>query len=183
MGFFDKLTKMAKEGVNELANKITEKPQFYQYVDELVSEINAVQKNKSLALDTETKYALQALKDSLRTAMHTFDTRTQAVHGLTGSGVMSAVQYNKAFHDFCEASVNAIHQHQPTLIAAPGIWNKLKACINNILEESLGIKDALEVKKSEVATTGDFKSRFDNVKFEGKDKMEKIEERPFSPTI
>ena len=46
MGFFDKAKKFLKEGVNELASDVTEKPQFYKYVEQLVSEITAVQHNK-----------------------------------------------------------------------------------------------------------------------------------------
>lgn len=190
MGFFDdikkganKLKKAVKEGVNEFANELVEKPQFYQYVELLVSEIKTVQKDKDLTREPEVNDALQALKESLKAAIRKFDNETRAVHGLTGSGQMSAAKYNKAFHEFCEASVNAIHQHQSTLMAAPGIWNKLKAYINNVLEEYLGIKDALEVKESKVATSGEFKDRFDAVKSEGKEKMEEIEEHPLSPDI
>ncbi|MFJ1268619.1 hypothetical protein ACD661_08650 [Legionella lytica] len=183
MGFFDKAKKFLKEGVNELASDVTEKPQFYKYVEQLVSEITAVQHNKKLVLDPETNDALRALKSSLVAAKDKFDKETHAVHGLTGSGQMSAIKYNKAFHDFCETSVNAIYQHQSTIMAAPGIWNKLKACISNVLEEYLGITNALTVKESQVATSGDFKNRFSNVKFEGKEKMEEIEEKPFSPNI
>lgn len=172
-----------KNIVKTVANSITEKPKFYQNVCDLVSEINDVQKNKKLALEPETKEALEALAASLKAAMAKFDTETHAVHGLTGAGKMNAGQYNKSFHDFCKTSINAIHQHQPTLMAAPGLWNKLKAYINNVLEEYLDIKDALEIKDSNVALSGLFKSSFNNVKFEGKEKMELIENERFSPNI
>ena len=182
MGFFTNAKKVAKNAVNGFASEMAGKPQFYQYVSQLVNEITAVQQSSSLVLEPEMADALKALKASLKTAMKKFDNETNAVHGFIGEG-MRAGEYNKAFHDFCETSVNAIHQHQSTVMAAPGIWNKLKACINNVLEEYLGIKDALEVKESNVATSGDFKRRFDNVKTEGKDKMEEIEEKPLSPNI
>lgn len=182
MGFFTDAKKKAKNFVNGVANEVAGKPQFYQYVEELVNEITAVQQSSSVAFEPEVADALKALKASLKTAIKKFDNETNAVHGLIGGG-MHAVKYNKAFHDFCEASVNAIHQHQSTVMAAPGIWNKLKACINNVLEEYLGIKDALTVKESNVAASGDFKIRLDKVKTEGKEKMEEIEEKPYNPNI
>lgn len=183
MKLFETAQKTFKRTVKQVANDIAEKPKFYQNICDLVDEISAVQKDRTLALDPETKEVLKDLKASLKASMAKFDKETYAIHGFTGAGKMNARQYNLAFHDFCKTSVDAIHQHQSTLMAAPGLWNKLKACINNVLEEYLGIKDALEIKDSNVALSGDFKSRFNDAKFEGKEKMELIEEKPFSPNI
>lgn len=186
MGLFDKLTKAVKEGLNEFVDKAKERPQFYINVELLISQIETLQEDKKLKNSPEVQDALQAataLKNTLVKAKDDFD-KVAKIHNFFGPTSMNAHEYHAALHKFCETSVNAIHQHQSTLMAAPGIWNKLKACINNVLEEYLGIKDALEIKENKIATSGsDFKNRFENVKSEGKKDMEEIEDHPLRPDI
>lgn len=174
------LKKGVKEFVNEGVSELVEKPQFYKDVDRLISELDAVVKDKTLQKDQESAPALEAarqLKFTLEQAKNKFDVATKEVHGLLGEG-MNRVAYNNAFYDFAKTSVTAIHQHQPTLMAAPGIWNQIKAAINNVLESWFDVKDALETKVSKVGMYGDFKNRFDTVKDEGKEKVEDIENKP-----
>lgn len=178
--------KEVKEKGQELISDILEKPKFYKDVEKLISEIDAVSKNSDLKNDEKSKDAIAAakeLQEKLETAKKAFDKATKKVHSLTGGG-MTAIAYNNEFAAFAKASVDAIHEYQPTIMAAPGVWNQIKAFINNVFEEYLQIKDALgKVEDSKVATTGEFKGRFEEVKTEGKDKMEEIEKDPRGPDI
>ncbi|KTD74157.1 hypothetical protein [Legionella tucsonensis] len=178
---FQKAVKGVREFVGEVGNEVLEKPQFYKDVEKLISELDALSNDRALKKDPDSKDALAAagqLKFSLEQAKNTFDQDTKAFYGKG----MHPGDYNLALHAFAKASVSAIHEHQTTLMAAPGVWNKLKAAINNVLESWLNIKDALgETKVSKVGMYGEFKNRFEKVKDDGKEKIEDIESKPFGP--
>ncbi|MGM9454981.1 hypothetical protein ACTAZI_16785 [Legionella bozemanae] len=190
-GFWDKVGRKVDQGLDKIGAKVKgvideaiEKPQICTYVDELINKIDLMAKDKRLS-GPENEEALQhaiALGNQLKQARKTFERDTQGYYNLTsGTDTSTVPKLNAAIHAFAKASVDAIHEHQPKIMAAPGVWNQIKAWVNNVLEEYLNIKDALKVKESGVAQSSTFKDKFENVKAEGKQEVEDIEENIFKP--
>lgn len=163
--FFDKLEAKAKGVIKAANNALDQKPPVYSAVDQLITQIDLLLKDKKLSKTETEKDALaelKALKSDLKDAKIKFDEETKDFY----KNGISPFVYKQAIEDFSQRCNDAIHDHQPKIMAAPGIWNKLKAYINNFMEKHFDVKNYFEVKGTEVSHSKDFKSKFEQVKEE-----------------
>ncbi|MCE0724461.1 hypothetical protein [Legionella resiliens] len=194
-GFLDKIKRKGGEFIDDVGGKVKkkvekaiEKPEVCTAVDELITRIEQLEKDvryknspdenfrKSLAEATK-------LKDKLVEARETFNTNTKGFYNLmSGAEVIDQRRLNRAVYDFAKASVDAIHDHQVKIMAAPGVWNKIAAWVNNVLEQYTDIKKRFDVEGSDLAKTSMFKQKFDKVKQEGHHMVDELEnDNPLNP--
>ena len=144
MSFFNKV----KRAIREIDNN----PELYNAAAHLLDEVKEITKaaQKSALYTKETQGSLRQLQVKLTDALRAFD-RSRSIIG---------------FQVFAEACHTAIYDHQPKLMAAPGVWNQLKALFNNFLERYFNVEPCFDPKKSKLALKDDFRQSFDKTKDE-----------------
>lgn len=135
-----------------LKNFINEKPESYDLIDKLRIELNAEAKNKKHSKDI--RYALTQLEAKLAEIQEKFNEKIESVTDL---------QYLMYCRNFAADCRSTIISYEPSLMAAPGIWNKLKAYINAIAEY-FGDEPCLDVDKSTLGLKEGFRQQLNNTK-------------------
>ncbi|MBN9227038.1 MULTISPECIES: hypothetical protein [Legionella] len=139
----------AKAGLKKFGSS---KPDIYNTVRDLRVELKA-EANENHSKDIIN--ALQQLDARLDEIQQTFNKNTNQP--------MNVFEYAFCCREFANDCRSAILSYEPTLIAAPGIWNKCKAYIN-LLVEYFNYQPFLEVEKSTLGLKEDFRQQFNNTK-------------------
>ncbi|QLZ69804.1 hypothetical protein FOLKNPGA_02603 [Legionella sp. PC1000] len=176
------------ETVQKKVDKAIEKPEICTAVDELITRIGQLEKDvryKKSPDENVQKSLAEAIKlrDKLVEARDTFNTNTQKFYNvMSGADVIDQRKLNREVYAFAKASVDAIHEHQVKIMAAPGVWNKIAAWVNNVLEQYTDIKKRFDVEGSGLAKSSMFKEKFDKVKQEGHHMVDELEnDNPLNP--
>ncbi|KTD67065.1 hypothetical protein Lste_3271 [Legionella steelei] len=148
----DKKVDQLKAGANRV---FADKPKIYDTIRDLKVELKAEAKN---AHSEDIINALRQLDARLDEIQKKFNAKT--------SQRMNMIQYMICVRDFATECRSALYSYEPTLMAAPGIGNKLKAYFNRFLEEYLGIEPYFDVEKSTLGLTADFRQQFNQAKTE-----------------
>ncbi|WP_392537733.1 hypothetical protein [Legionella sp. 227] len=128
------------------------KPDIYNTVRDLRVELKA-EANENHSKDIIN--ALQQLDARLDEIQQTFNKNTNEP--------MNVFQYAFYCREFAEECRSAILSYEPTLMAAPGIWNKFKAYFNALVEY-LEFQPFFEVEKSTLGLKEDFRKQFNTTK-------------------
>lgn len=153
MSFFKKVKQVIRE--------IDDNPELYNAAARLLDEVREITASaKKSALYTKgTQDSLKQLQVKLTDALRAFDSSRSII----------------GFQVFAEACHTAIYDHQPKLMAAPGLWNQLKALFNNFLERYFNVEPCFDTNKSKLAIKDEFRQSFDKTKDELSMLIEKSE--------
>ena len=146
-------TKMIK-GIHEAALELDNKPELYKIVGKLKIALKYEMENKRVS-SREVHQSVKQLYATLRDAMQKFDDNTPPTKPCT------IIEYHLHLQKFSKECHSAIFAYQPSLMSAPGLWNRIKAYINNFLEQYLGVDPIFDTEKSELCIkSGDFSNKF-----------------------
>ncbi|CAM2963427.1 Uncharacterised protein [Legionella steigerwaltii] len=160
--FFERTAKDAKNGVKKKWDQVTTgadqlvsvRPQTYKSVQDLMIQLKA-QIRKKDSLPEDVVDALEQLNTKLNRAKEKFDREFEKGINLIKFAVLT--------QEFNEESRSAIYKYQPTLMAAPGVWNKIAAYINAFLEKYCG-GTLFDVEDSVLGKVKEFRQQFDTTK-------------------
>ncbi|KTC78904.1 hypothetical protein Lche_0924 [Legionella cherrii] len=154
MAFFkwnwgEKKAEQVKAGIKKV---ISSKPDVYKSIVDLRVELKAEAKENHSKDIINALLQLNARLDEIQKA---FNANTNQP--------MNIFEYAFCCREFAEECRTTILSYEPTLMAAPGIWNKLKAYINAIVEY-IGFQPLCEPEKSTLGLKEDFRQQFNDTK-------------------
>lgn len=144
-----------KEIAHEIASEIENRPTIYKAVGSLTIALESIKKKPAFKDFVDPMAQLHA---KLKNAMSNFNSNT-AVN-------TSLIKYQTHLQTFAEECHSAIYAYQPTLMSAPGLWNQLKARINNFLEHYFALNPVFDTTLSKLGLQGNFSKKFNQVKNE-----------------
>ncbi|WP_010653032.1 hypothetical protein, partial [Fluoribacter dumoffii] len=127
------------------------KPDFYYTVEKLVNGLNSEKKEKHSAEITE---ALEQLEAKLNAATENFNRKYKEIR---------VFQYRGLVQEFANDCHYAICKYQTTLMAAPGICNKLKSYINSLFEY-FACGKIFDIEFNKLGKDEDFRNKIENAK-------------------
>ncbi|HHF7372541.1 hypothetical protein [Legionella bozemanae] len=156
--FFKKYYDKANTALDEIA---TNNPRIYNTVRKLIDELANVErlaKNREEPLHPDILNAVQQLKAQLNETKRQFDNDFK-------EGI-PLLQFQRRVRDFANDCRSAIYSYEPTLMAAPGILNKLKAYINAFLEQYFAVESYFNTEKNALGLKTEFSKNYNNRKRE-----------------
>lgn len=140
------------KSVRQVWRELDDNPDLYNFAARLHDEAKEItgSDKKMSQYSNETQESLKQFQAELTDALGAFNqSRNMA-----------------GFVAFSETCHNTIYDYQPALMAAPGVWNQLKALINNFLERFFNIEPCFGTNKSELSLKSEFRNTFNNTKNE-----------------
>lgn len=140
--------------------KATNNPPIYSTVRKLIDELANVErlaKDHEEPLHPDILNAVQQLKAQLNESKRQFDNDFK-------KGIPLFL-FQRRVRDFANECRSAIYRYEPTLIAAPGLLNKVKAYFNAFLEEYFAVS-YFNTEKNALGLNTEFSKNYNNRKSE-----------------
>lgn len=142
---------------------------LHRFFQEIIMDIDgrtALYKSvKLLSMELKAQLKKQRLSDAVYNAIRQLDAKLVDAMYLhdqrTNNGQKPS---DPAFKQFAISCYNAIYCYQPQLMSAPGLWNQIKAYINNFLEKYGIYKPIFYTEHSELALNDEFRKQFNDLK-------------------
>ncbi|HHT0594321.1 TPA: hypothetical protein ACTXXA_002722 [Legionella anisa] len=155
LNFFKKYYDKAS---TEFDKRATNNPQIYTTVRKLIDTLVDVERNAKddEPLPPDILNAVQQLKARLNESKRKFDADFK-------QGI-PLILFKHRVRDFVNECRSSIYSYEPTLMAAPGFLNKIKAYINAFLAEYFAIESYFNTDKNTLGLRTEFTSDYNNYK-------------------
>lgn len=137
--------------VHEAEDVLNDESLIHMAVQKLYDEVKHILQNQK-NLDPEVKEAAEGMLAELKRAL-----REDSSHG-------KLIRHHPAGqYALAEKSIDILFKYQPSLEAAPGLWNQIKAHLNTFIEQISGEKNVFETKGTAFSNSKKLQEYKDNI--------------------
>jgi hypothetical protein len=160
--FTQKLTEMITLTVGKQTQPIS--PEDVENIKKYISsDYYAHEASRALKAFREEIGVIQIthqLSEEARTAINQMLDELNPIQGafweLKDNKPEDSVEYQKQVDDLIQQTATVIKNNQHAFEVAPGLWNRFKAAVNNLLGSLIGKDNLLSVKKNSFASTDSY---------------------------